>query len=162
MAKGKGTKGKGSVSHKAVNSRASFLYQAASFLAIAGSAPTATNHDLSTDSDNPSAKLVSKTSFRSSLSRQLLSHLSVVAEKSQIRLSSSLKHTICKRCNALLIDGSTCVNTVENASKGGAKPWADVFVRTCAACSCARRFPLAVERQKPRRHRQATIDQDKG
>jgi ribonuclease P protein subunit RPR2 len=53
----------------------------------------------------------------------------------------------------MLIYGSTCTNEVENKSKDGKKPWADVLVRRCATCGLEKRFPVAAKRQKRRSQR---------
>lgn len=81
------------------------------------------------------------------LSRQLLAHLRAVSLRSQIKLTPAVKHTICKRCNLLLVPGSTSTSYVENKSSGGRKPWADVLVTTCTACGTSKRFPVGAKRQ---------------
>ena len=86
-------------------------------------------------------------------SRQLVVHLRAISLKSQIRLSPAMKHTICKRCDALLIPGSTSTSYMENNSRGGRKPWADVLVTTCAGCGTAKRFPMGAKRQLRREPR---------
>jgi ribonuclease P protein subunit RPR2 len=68
-----------------------------------------------------------------------------------------MKHSICKNCDTMLIDGSTCTNEVENKSKGGKKRWADVLVRKCNTCGLEKRFPIGAERQKRRPHRTKEI-----
>ena len=86
-------------------------------------------------------------------SRQLVAHLRAISLKSQIRLSPAMKHTICKRCDSLLIPGFTCTSYMENNSRGGRKPWADVLVTTCTACGTAKRVPMGAKRQLPREPR---------
>ena len=49
-----------------------------------------------------------------------------------------------------MIPGQTSVQVVENKSKGGEKPWADVFVVRCTNCRAVRRFP-AVLTKRPQR-----------
>ena len=80
----------------------------------------------------------------------LLSHVRAISRKSQIRLSPAMKHSICKRCSVLQIPGSTSTSRMENNSRGGKKPWADVLVTTCSLCGTAKRFPVGAKR-KPRR-----------
>lgn len=89
----------------------------------------------------------------SALSRQLVVHLQAVSLKSQVRLSATIKHTICKRCGILLVTGSTSTSHLDNSSRGGRKPWADVLVTTCTACGSARRFPVGAKRQGRRESR---------
>lgn len=85
--------------------------------------------------------------------RRLVSHLRAVSLKSQIRLSPGIKHSICIHCENPLIMGTTSSSEIENKSRGGMKPWADVFVITCKLCGTARRFPKAAKRQRKRKKR---------
>ena len=89
------------------------------------------------------------------LSRQLFAHLRAVSRKSQIRISPKIKHSICKGCNQLLVPGSSATMYVENKSRNGKKPWADVLVITCIACGTSKRFPVGAKRQL-RRGKRAT------
>lgn len=89
----------------------------------------------------------------SALSRQLIFHLQAISLKSQVRLSPTMKHTICKRCGILLVPGSTSTSHLENSSRGGRKPWADILVTTCTACGTAKRFPVGAKRQGRRESR---------
>lgn len=91
----------------------------------------------------------------------LISHLRAVSLKGQIRLSPAMKHSICKRCEALLIPGSTSSVRVENKSRGGKKAWADVLVVTCRHCDAVKRFPVAAKRQR-RRPQRAIGNQELG
>lgn len=142
------------ISNKALYSRASYLYQAAAYLEAQSQKPAkATTLEASEASSTDPAPTLSA-------SRCLLSDLRNVSLKAQIRLSPAVKHTICKRCNTLLLEGSTCSVEVENKSKGGGKPWADVLVRTCKKCSLGRRIPVGAERQKRRLHRTRGVQDD--
>ena len=85
----------------------------------------------------------------------LSSHLTQVARKSQIRLSSSTKHTICKRCGAPLIEGQTSSQTMENLSKGGRKAHANVLVLKCTVCGATKRWPVGATRQLGKKKRKA-------
>jgi len=78
----------------------------------------------------------------------LASHLKQIALKSQIHLHTNVKHTICRTCCTVLVDGETCTKRMENLSLGGMKPHADVLVMECTVCSAAKRFPVSAERQK--------------
>lgn len=85
------------------------------------------------------------------LSRQLVLHLRAISLRSQIRLSPAAKHAMCKRCDILLVPGSTSTSHMENKSRGGRKPWADVLVTTCTACGTSKRFPVGAKRQRRRK-----------
>lgn len=88
------------------------------------------------------------------MARHLLSHLRGVSLKSQIRLSPAIKHSLCKRCDTLLVPGSTSTSRMENLSKGGRKPWADVLILQCGICHAEKRFPVGAPRQQKREQRQ--------
>ena len=88
--------------------------------------------------------------------RMLLSHVKGISRKSrkgQVRVSRSMKHTICRRCDILLIEGRNATKRVENQSRGGKKPWADVVVITCNACGSAKYIPIGLKRQLRRKDR---------
>ncbi|KAJ5932078.1 hypothetical protein N7516_006567 [Penicillium verrucosum] len=80
------------------------------------------------------------------LSRVCVSHLRAVAMKTQIRLPVTLKRSVCKRCDTILIPEVTCSHETKNASRGGKKPWADVLVVRCLSCGTEKRFPQTGKR----------------
>lgn len=82
-----------------------------------------------------------------------LSQIEGISRKGQVRLSSSMKHSMCQRCHLLLVQGRNATQQIENKSRGGKKPWADVLVVTCNACGTAKRFPLGAKRQPRKKDR---------
>ena len=107
---------------------------------------------------NKTVSMKEKSSTRLGQGRRLVSHLRIVSLKSQIRLSSDMKRSVCRRCETLLIPGSTSTFEMENKSRGGRKPWADVLVVTCKACGTARRLPTGATRQPARKERHVQLD----
>ncbi|KAK5735955.1 hypothetical protein LTR17_007790 [Elasticomyces elasticus] len=91
----------------------------------------------------------------------LASHLGQIARKTQTRLHPNIKHSICRTCNAVLVIGETCTKRVENVSRGGRKPHADVLVVECTVCGAAKRFPVGVKRQKRKATRSHDQEQNK-
>lgn len=83
----------------------------------------------------------------------LTTHLRQTALKSQIRLHANIKQSICKRCSTVLIEGQTSTKRIENLSRGGKKPHADVLVLECGVCGAAKRFPVGAKRQKRKSER---------
>ncbi|RKF76570.1 hypothetical protein GcC1_070013 [Golovinomyces cichoracearum] len=165
MSKSKNTcKRPKTIPNKALYSRISFLYQAAVYLAttqqnnLKGTEPTVEeekNNDIVINENDrsPITDVSNKTQTSPANmagSRRLISDLRNVSLKAQIRMSPSLKHSICKTCSTLLIDGSNCTNEIENKSKYGRKSWADVLVRKCRICGTVKRYPLTAPRQKRR------------
>lgn len=141
----------GSIANRHLYSRASFLYQAAALLAQTTQPVTGPSKDEANGSgDDPAAE---RTEQLHGMSRRLVTDLRAVSLKTMMRLSPSMKQTICKLCDSLLIEGKTCSSWVENNSKGGKKPWADSLVIRCKTCGGVKRFPVDASRQKRRPHR---------
>lgn len=51
----------------------------------------------------------------------------------------------------MLIPGVSATYEVENKSKNGKKPWADVLIVGCKACGALKRFPVGAELLKEKR-----------
>lgn len=154
MAKGKA---QNSVANRHIYSRASYLYQAASYLAQVQE-PKQQATSSKNESHNPQHSTTSDTALEKkavqNTSRQMISDMRAVTLKLLIRQSPDLKRTICKFCDSLLVEGKTCHSTIENPSKGGKKPWADLLVIQCLTCHNAKRFPISSKRQKKRHQRE--------
>lgn len=152
MSKVKPPKSKG-IPSKHLHARTTFLYQAATYLTLqtskAANGSRTVEHLDSSHSLSPQA--------RSSLAVRLCSDLQQVSRKAQLRLSVELKRTMCKRCNTVLLPGRTATQIVENMSKGGMKPWADVLVLECTTCGSEKRFPIGAERQAKKAKRRTTL-----
>lgn len=93
------------------------------------------------------------------MSRHAISDMRAMSLKTLIRQSPDLKRTICKFCDTLRIEGKTCRSVVENSSKGGQKPWADVLSIECRTCGHVKRYPVNAPRQKRRPVRDEKPDQ---
>ncbi|KAF3768762.1 Rpr2-domain-containing protein [Cryphonectria parasitica EP155] len=153
------------VSNRHIYSRISFLYQAATYLTEAGQkeTPHASSSQKTHSSENngpaggddAGGLATQDPATPQKLSRQLLTDLRNVTLKSQVRISPDIKRSICKYCDSLLVDGQTSSSAVENRSKGGRKPWADVLVVKCYTCGGEKRFPVHAEKQKRRPNRAA-------
>lgn len=87
---------------------------------------------------------INPTATRASLaqSRHLLASMRSISQKSQLRLSQSIKRSVCRRCNALLTLNSTA--EIENPSREGRKHWADVLVIRCCQCGLVKRYPVGM------------------
>ena len=123
------------VPNKMLYSRMSYIHQAAIYLA--------TKREISegeqTEGPQESILLGPNKSALEASARRLISDLRNVSQKGTIRMSPEMKRSICKYCDTVLIDGSTCSAKFENASKDGKKPWADVLVRKCNTCGRAKK-----------------------
>ncbi|KAI1819691.1 Rpr2-domain-containing protein [Xylaria intraflava] len=150
------SKGNGSVPNKHLYSRLSYLHQAAAFLGsqVAITKASESKPDgLGGDFKNKAERLAAN-QLRLKFAGHLLTELRATSLKSQIRLSPAIKHTTCKFCDTLLIEGETSTSLVENKSKGAKKPWADILVVKCNTCGGVKRFPVQAPRQKRRPQRE--------
>ncbi|UPK91679.1 hypothetical protein LCI18_002614 [Fusarium solani-melongenae] len=148
MAKAKEPKG---VQNRIIYSRASYLYQAASYLASQNRQPgqdAASKSSPSGHEHSAPAPTANERRATQNMARHIASSLRAVSLKAQIRQSPAMKQTICKFCDTLQVEGETCTSTVENASKGGRKPWADVLTILCKTCGNVKRYPVSAPRQK--------------
>ena len=143
--------------------RMSYLYQASTYLATVQTEKTENRCEGQAKDETAASNTEPQQGSRDdeachslqNRSRALLSDLRQISRKTQLRMSPTVKHSVCKFCDTLLIEGQSCVSTVENKSKGGQKPWADTLVRKCNTCGRERRFPVDAPRQKRRSAREA-------
>jgi ribonuclease P protein subunit RPR2 len=145
---GKG-KSPGAVIGRHNYSRASYLYQAAVYLA----SQAQNSQDAAAIQNIPKGTPMHSEHEKKALenmSRQAITDMRAVTLKSQIRQNADLKRMICKFCDTLQLEGKTSVSTVENRSRGGRKPWADVLVIRCKTCDNVKRYPISAPRQKRR------------
>jgi ribonuclease P protein subunit RPR2 len=153
MGKEKPPRKKG-VPNRHLHARTTFLYQAATYLTLHPSAGNSNSSAAELEATEPA----STDKGHSPLALQLGAHLWSVSRKAQTRLSSDLKRSICKSCNAILVPGETATHSLENKSKGGKKAWADVFEVTCHVCGTKKRFPVGATRQLRKAQRLAKGD----
>lgn len=152
-------KGPASVPNRHIYSRASYLHQAAHYLATVPQQ----NNDEPRDNDQHSAASSATVTTQQqkkaamNLSRQLVGDMKSVTLKTLIRQSPAMKRSVCKYCNTVQIEGQTCHSRVENASKGGKKPWADVLVIQCSTCQNVKRYPVDCPRQKRKHIREPKV-----
>ncbi|KAI5867578.1 RNAse P Rpr2/Rpp21/SNM1 subunit domain-containing protein [Durotheca rogersii] len=146
------SKSQGSVPNRPIYSRISYLYQAAACMATRSGQEA--SRDVARGPEGSGDPAAAASRGGRAFSRQLLADMRATSLKSQIRLSPDLKRTVCKFCDSFLVEGKTSSSVVENNSRGGKKPWADVFVIKCHTCGGVKRFPLHAPRQKRRPLRQ--------
>ncbi|KAF6799506.1 RNase P Rpr2/Rpp21 subunit domain-containing protein [Colletotrichum sojae] len=138
--------------------RVSYLHQAASYLAtLPAQSPEPTSSEPPHDGDAHESSGRARHSTSETVARRFASDIRAVSLKAQVRPSPALKQTLCKYCDSLLVEGKTCSTTVENASRGGRKPWADVMVTKCKTCGHIKRFPVNAPRQKRRPFREPKV-----
>ncbi|KAF2873015.1 RNAse P Rpr2/Rpp21/SNM1 subunit domain-containing protein, partial [Massariosphaeria phaeospora] len=154
MANDKPPKTKG-IANRHLHARTTFLYHAATYLTLqAGRTTRPTAAPQAGPSETVHLEETAIPRY-SPLALQLGDHLRTVSRKGQVRLSANLKRTVCKTCNTVLVPGHTSTQVVENASKGGKKPWADVLVVHCTVCGTKKRFPVGATKRKRKSEREA-------
>ncbi|ROT37529.1 Rpr2-domain-containing protein [Sodiomyces alkalinus F11] len=131
------------VQNRHLYTRVSYLHQAACRLATLG-------HDRPDRTKNEQGSKENDDSVTQNMARLLVEDLRAVSRKVLIRPTPAMKRTMCKICDTVLVEGRTCFTTVENHSKGGRKPWADVMAMRCTVCGHIKRFPANCPRQKRR------------
>ncbi|KAJ5825301.1 hypothetical protein N7474_002439 [Penicillium riverlandense] len=141
MAKGK-KEPKNVNSH--IKARLAYLQQAAAHFQASASQEAGSRRVDGTDS-TPAPR---DSHPMTNLSRVYLSQMRGVSLKTQTRLPIEVKRSFCKRCDTLLVPGVNCSHEVQNASRGGNKPWADVRVVRCLVCKTEKRFPQTDKRGK--------------
>ena len=185
------TKNKGGIPNKHLHARIAYLQQAVTYLSTkdqnstsfdtsstskiedggGGSKPTPEDessqrlkHARAGDLDDDNQKAAEPLTKPQSggLPLYLTGHLTQVARKSQIRLQTSVKHSICKRCGTVLVERSTSSKFVENLSKGGKKTHADVLVVECGTCGTQKRWPVGAQRQGKKSKRGTSGEEDSG
>ena len=139
-----------SVQNRHIYSRISYLYQAAALFATRQPAKPQSQTG---PPPPPPSKASDNGRQNQAIARRLLTSLRSISLKTQIRLNPRIKWTVCKFCDTLQIEGVTSTSVVENASRNGRKPWADVLVCTCLTCGHAKRYPVGARRQKRREFR---------
>lgn len=145
--------------------RVSYLHQAASYLATlpaqsTTSASESTSSEPPHDGDAHQSPGRATRSASETVARRCVTEIRAVSLKSQVRPSPAVKQMLCKYCDSLLVEGKTCSTTVQNASKGGRKPWADVMVTRCKTCGHVKRFPVSAPRQKRRPFREPQVTEE--
>ncbi|PYH45346.1 ribonuclease P Rpr2/Rpp21/SNM1 subunit [Aspergillus saccharolyticus JOP 1030-1] len=167
--KSKGKKDSAGGVNSHIRARIDYLYKAATFLqAQSGACHTGVTTNESNDQEPPvpthivpltagSTDAVGQSQFSQEqtatgelpqLSRNYVSQMRGVSLKTQLRLPVDMKRSFCKRCDTLLIPGSTCTKELRNPSRGRRKPWADLLVIRCSTCGTEKRFPQTDKRGK--------------
>ncbi|KAF1355194.1 RNAse P Rpr2/Rpp21/SNM1 subunit domain-containing protein, partial [Delphinella strobiligena] len=142
------------VPNKHVHARIAYLNKVATYLALQQSPKTAENTSENANDGVSKAVSVENTNMKG-LPYLFTSHLRAVSRKSQISLSHDMKRSLCKVCSAPLVPGQTSAVHMQNASKGGKKPWANIQVIRCLNCDTNKRFPLGALRQRNKSERKS-------
>lgn len=157
MSKVKPPKAKG-IPSKHLHARTTFLYQAATYLNLQTSPFDAAADGKATE-ELPATWHAPHLQSMSPVALELGSDLQQVSRKAQLRLAVDMKRTICKRCNTILVPGRTAIQMLENPSKNGRKPCADILSIECKLCGGKKRFPIGATKQ-PKKHARTPTSKD--
>ncbi|KAK0485346.1 RNAse P Rpr2/Rpp21/SNM1 subunit domain-containing protein [Armillaria luteobubalina] len=117
-----------SVPNKDIIQRLNYLYQAS--MSLNGV----------TSQSSPRRKRVT-----TSDSRSYVSSMKVVGQKTVVKMDPSVKRTICKGCNTILVPGSTVTIRANKSASHG-----HVMAYTCAHCKTTRRIPASPAEKGPK------------
>ncbi|KIK09695.1 hypothetical protein K443DRAFT_298120 [Laccaria amethystina LaAM-08-1] len=78
------------------------------------------------------------------LARSYVHALKVVGQKTTVKMDPSIKRTLCKGCNVVLVPGSTAIVRVKRSSSHGHS-----VVYTCTGCKTSRRIPAPPTARTP-------------
>ena len=86
--------------------------------------------------------------FKDAQTQRLVNQMKGVSRKAVIRLQKDVKRSLCKGCDAILEPSISSATWVQNDSRNGAKPWADVVTIRCTFCGTIKRFPTGTRKHK--------------
>ncbi|KTW30647.1 hypothetical protein T552_00363 [Pneumocystis carinii B80] len=107
--------------------RISFLYQAANIY---------TSYSILNQNTYANEDIQSKLA----LSRFYINTAKKIARKAVLKINPSIKRTLCRRCDTILLPAITSSIRIENQSKNNKKE-ADTMVITCNFCNTQKRYP---------------------
>ncbi|KAI0779479.1 Rpr2-domain-containing protein [Fomes fomentarius] len=126
------------VANRDIIQRINFLYQASTYLNTVAQ-PTPLNHGQAHHKGKEKKRnAIRHPQNTSELSRSYVSTMRIVGQKAMVRMDPSIKRTLCKKCDTILIPGSTSsvrVKTLRVHEK--------VITYTCHTCGTVRRIPAA-------------------
>ncbi|KAI0645803.1 RNAse P Rpr2/Rpp21/SNM1 subunit domain-containing protein [Trametes meyenii] len=135
-----------SVANRDIVQRINFLYQASTYLNSLSQSLPPTTEDVK---QPPAAKYngsmrrkgKKKTALRhphdtSELSRSYINTMRIVGQKTMVRMDPSIKRTLCKGCDAVLLPGSTATVRIKTLPSHG-----QAVIYTCLTCNISRRIP---------------------
>ncbi|KAG7443158.1 Rpr2-domain-containing protein [Guyanagaster necrorhizus] len=111
------------VPNKDIIQRLNFLYQASVYLN-------------GVTSQAPPRRKKQKRVTTCDLSRNYVSSMKTVGQKTTVKMDPSVKRTICKGCDTILVPGSTVTIRVNKSPSHG-----HLMVYTCTHCRTSRRIP---------------------
>ncbi|KAL1945784.1 hypothetical protein VTO73DRAFT_1786 [Trametes versicolor] len=129
------------VANRDIIQRINFLYQASAYLnSVSQALPTSA---VQPQQPAPAVKGKSKKKQKvrhprdtAELSRSYIGSMRTVGQKTMVRMDPSLKRTLCKSCDTILLPGSTAIVRVRPTFSHR-----HAVVYTCLTCNASRRIP---------------------
>ncbi|OSX66023.1 hypothetical protein POSPLADRAFT_1133002 [Postia placenta MAD-698-R-SB12] len=131
------------VANRDILQRLNFLYQASTYLNSI--APHPTDEPITNYMGEPLTCKERKTEMRrqqrhpattSDLSRSYVKSMKIIGQKATVRMDPSVKRTICKKCNTVMVSGTTADVRIRTSPVHG-----HVVCYICKSCSTSRRIP---------------------
>ncbi|KAH9858451.1 RNAse P Rpr2/Rpp21/SNM1 subunit domain-containing protein [Lenzites betulinus] len=135
-----------SVANRDIIQRINFLYQASTYLnSISQAGPRESNSEGSSAlnvGESSKGKSRKKRKVRhpkdaSELSRSYIGSMRQVGQKTMVRMDPSIKRTLCKSCDTVLLPGSTVTVRIMPNSRS----YGQSVVYKCLTCNTSRRIP---------------------
>ncbi|KZT10824.1 Rpr2-domain-containing protein, partial [Laetiporus sulphureus 93-53] len=136
------------VANRDILQRLNFLYQASAYLQSISQDPTAKPIDRGRPSKLSPLQGPSKAEKKEirrkqrhpntavELSREYIKSMKIIGQKTMVKMDPNVKRTMCKKCNSLLIPGTTALVRVKSSPSHG-----HLISYTCLSCTAARRIP---------------------
>jgi len=132
-----------SVSNRDILQRLNFLYQASVYLNSVSPRQPSTSNDIPKmevvrdgEKHKKKKKLRSNVISTTDLSRSYIKSMKIVGQKTTVKMDPSVKRTLCKGCNIVLMSGSTATIRVKSSPSHG-----HAVTYTCTSCNTSRRIP---------------------
>ncbi|KAI0823617.1 Rpr2-domain-containing protein [Trametes gibbosa] len=132
------------VANRDIIQRINFLYQASTYLNTISQTLTSTSADTNIQTTLQPSKGRSKKKQKlrhpkdaAELSRSYVGTMRTVGQKTMVRMDPSMKRTLCKTCDTVLLPGSTVTVRI----RPSLQPNGQSVVHTCLTCQTLRRIP---------------------
>ncbi|KAM5534584.1 hypothetical protein V8D89_011788 [Ganoderma adspersum] len=123
-----------SVQNRDIIQRINFLYQASTY--VNSIAPPSDGAISSHRSSKKKKNTIRHPKNTAELSRCYVGAMRIIGQKTMVRMDPTLKRTLCKQCDTVLLPGSTASVRIKTSSSHR-----QVVTYTCLACRACRRIP---------------------
>ncbi|CCL98703.1 uncharacterized protein FIBRA_00707 [Fibroporia radiculosa] len=149
-----------SVTNRDILQRLNFLYQASAYLHTIAPSPSGKPSndkviELSKEQKRERRRKARHPAQTTELARAYVRSMKIISQKATVRMDPNVKRTLCKKCNTILMPGSTAsVRTKPSSTHGHS------IAYTCVTCGTTRRIPAPpiLDADKPPRGQSSAPD----